>query len=74
MIFLPRQARDKHRENSKKSTVSLQGVMNAALLGLAEDAFMMALQRAFLPPAPGAKWIGFAQHLQVSYLYWRGFI
>lgn len=39
--------------------------MNAALLGQSEDAFRMALQRAFLPPAPGARWIGFAQHLQV---------
>ena len=39
---------------------------NAALLGLADDAMAMVLQRAFLPPAPGARWAGFAQHLQDS--------
>eukprot|EP01052_Picozoa_sp_SAG31_P034682 SAG31_NODE_4086_length_3602_cov_1.613189_4_plen_340_part_00 len=43
-----------------------QGIINAALLGLANDAMAMALQRAFLPPAPGARWQGFAQHLQDS--------
>ena len=43
-----------------------QGVMNAALLGLAHDAMAMALQRAWLEPAPGARWIGFSQHLQDS--------
>ena len=34
MIFLPRQAQDKHRENSKKSTVFLQGAWVGVLLAV----------------------------------------
>jgi len=36
-----------------------QGILNAALLGLADEAWAMAVQRALYPPAPGYRFQGF---------------
>jgi len=42
-----------------------QGVMNAALLGLADDAYTAVAQRANTSPAPGYRFPAFAPHEQV---------
>ena len=40
------------------------GVMNAALLGLAEEAYAMVVDRASQPPCPGYRFPAFAAHYQ----------
>lgn len=39
--------------------------MDAALLGLADDAYSMVMDRAVQPPPPGYRYPTFAQHYQV---------
>ena len=41
------------------------GILDAALLGQAEDALRMTLQRSASAPAPGYRFAGFAPHYQV---------
>ena len=43
-----------------------QGLMNAALLGLTEQAQQMVLERALTPPSPGYRFPAFAPHFQDS--------
>ena len=42
----------------------MQGLLNAALLGRAEKAARMTLQRALTPPATGYRFPAFAPHFQ----------
>lgn len=51
---------DPNANSAKSNTDWGQGVMDAALLGLTDDASRLVLQRALTPPAPGYSWSGFA--------------
>ncbi len=48
------------------------GAINAALLGLATEAFSMVSDRAIQPPPPGYRFPAFAQHYQVSGVWGKG--
>ena len=44
--------------------ISQQGLLNAALLGRAQRAASMTLERALTPPATGYRFPAFAPHFQ----------